>query len=294
MKSSRYSALWFNITHTAGPAITKQFIAAIILGFTATCFAELKLDIPPQLPAEFNCQASREYITALNYLRDRKDIGITEKQARKMADQISKGCTGSAQRFIRAFEVLNKVEIGAQTARDVALVLTQTTDEIAENFILIFTTSFVKNELDLSSQKSVELAKKLSYGYKGNFDAAKSDFNTLISFCKREDLGLALSLCGEFMVEVILESAHLGVKIGDEFVSAFDYLRSQPMLKASVTESMAVAKKVSVQGPRALENFTRSFEFAISDEGLAYNAQQALNHSLRMVSFTKDPRPPRK
>ena len=76
-------------------------------------------------PLKISCTSAREYVTTLEYLRAHQELGVNESQARKIADQVSRGCSGSAKRFVSVLELLIKSHIAGRNALESAVALSQ-------------------------------------------------------------------------------------------------------------------------------------------------------------------------
>jgi hypothetical protein len=270
-------------------------ISIILIGFTLTSsnsFAKLNVAPTTEVPNKYICASSKEYLTIIRYFDSHKDLLQTSAQAKEIADEISKGCNGAADRFVRVFETLTKVELSGNTSRNVGVLLSNKPDKMVDNFLTIFRVAYVESELNLTASKALEIARKLSFDFPGHFEIAKSSFLKLLGFCKTENLNISLPQCSEFMADVVLESAPVGVDVFATFTESFRYIRNHKDLKISVPKILLHSKTIASYGPRALENFTEFFEFATSEKGLGERNDKALEKALEIARRTEDRRPP--
>lgn len=79
----------------------------IVLGLLLSTFAFAD----NQEPKAKECLAYREYVTTLRYLRAKKDFAFKENDARKLADEVSLGCTNAGKRFIKIVDILTKAGV---------------------------------------------------------------------------------------------------------------------------------------------------------------------------------------
>src|SRR5690349_12308650 len=80
---------------------------------------------------ETQCTFAREYITTLEYLRAHKDYAIPEAEARKLAQKVSEGCTGAAQRFIKVLDALSHAGVSANDSIQTGIEISTRTDTVA-------------------------------------------------------------------------------------------------------------------------------------------------------------------
>src|SRR5262245_4724440 len=92
---------------------------------------------------ENTCDSTSEYIKVLNFLRDNKDFVVTETAARQIADQISRNCTGAADRFAKMLTMLKKIGISDRKALEMGFEFSKLPNYVQTNFTEIFTKSFL-------------------------------------------------------------------------------------------------------------------------------------------------------
>ncbi len=236
------------------------------------------------------CQSTREFVTVLEYLRSNSSYGLSENQSRKIAHQVSQGCTNSAKRFIKGYELIYKIELGGQTALRVGLALSNATDEIADNFIRVFKKSYLSSELDLDAKTAVAVAQKLSYDFKGNFEAARDDFYSLVDFCRGSILKLPASRCAQFAVNLIKRSEEFQEPIAKLFQKTFKYLTENRNIGLSVSEAFKKSQDILASGPQSLDNFVLAYDYALNKKGLNYSAQNAFEFAMKMSQRSIDMR----
>lgn len=261
----------------------RKLVFSLAFIFTSIAIAQEVPEVPetPEV-----CRTSREYITALEYLRENsKKFGIEDSQARKLAEIVASGCTGAAQRFISTLDLLVRVEMGTNDAIDQALSLSSKTDKHAKAFREIFKRLFLKKYLDLDLITSLSVAKKLSVDFKGNVESVASDFYRLVEFClEHKVLGLSLKQCGQLAGRVAALAERWNMEVSREFIEQYQFLKSD--LGLSISESLALAEEIVAISPHAVSNFIDGYKYASSRGGLDLPAKEALGFAKKLAVQT--------
>lgn len=263
-----------------------EYILVLCLGLGLALIASTALaqDVPP---AARTCRFSREFITALEFLRAHPHFEVNEKQARQFAEQVAEGCTGAAQRFIRTFEYLNKVEAGVRVALQVGIEMARQSDAHVETFIEIFQHSYLQTHLDLDLQSSLKIARTLSTDYRGNVRVAAQDYVGLTQFCvDPKQVGLSIAQCATYAVQMAKAGEIYPGGVMREFKDFYGFLREQPTLAMNIGEALQVAEEVVGQGPVAIENFKLGYRYSLDEKGLGLTARQSLAKALEMAGRT--------
>lgn len=253
----------------------------IILGF----FCSLLLAIPSAWGA---CDAYREYVTAYNYLLDKKAIAFTKDQASRTAMSVAKGCDGSAARFIRVFDLLINARLTLQDATGIALETAQHGDDSAENFVEIFKAAYLEKYLDLSLQQSLDLARSLSN--KGPW--IRKDYAKLVEFClSTKGLALPKPECANLARDMtLLGEAEQTRSVAERFVELLEFLRSHkegPQL--TTADALSITKELMVISPDAGRNFIPGYKFARDQKELGLDRAKAVGFARQLASLTKPP-----
>lgn len=230
-----------------------------------------------------SCFSTREFVTAYEYLRSQKDFNLKESSIFNIADHISKGCTGSSQRFIKVNSLLTKVGIDTASSIKSARKFSGATDLETNAFIELFKQTYQKDLLDLDALTSLKISLKLSVDYEGHSDQALSDFKEIASYCK-DELDLAYSLCANLSTEVATLGKDFDQSIAPSFISLVKFLSEQKNGPgASKNQAIKIAKSILTHGPVSQENYIQAYRFATSKDGLSLSQKAAMEFSLKMA-----------
>lgn len=231
------------------------------------------------------CMPTREYVTTFNYIEDHKDYAINAKDARKIADSVSKGCTGAAERFIKVTGLLSHAAIDTQTAMKKGVELALSTDAITKNFIVIFKNTYSEDALDLNVNESLKIATELSIDFKGNPKSIREDFKDLVEFCaSAQELDLPKQKCAQMAYRISKLGEKFEGSVSDEFLNLFEYLSDTDGPNLTTFDALAVAEQALQYGPAAKENFIDAYKYAISDSGLHLTRPESVKFAKLMAS----------
>ncbi len=243
------------------------------------------------------CYSSKEFITALEFLRSQKQFDLSEEQSRKTAESVAQSCLqkgadreGTAKRFIRITELLVKAGLTSKNAIETALEFSARTDAETEAFITIFRYAFLKDYLDLDMFASMNMAKRLSMDFKGNTKTAVSDFEKIVKFCASEKyLDLPRPQCGETAARLAKLGENEPRGVAEAWISSYEFLRSQkkgPGL-ATVNALELSEELLNKYGTVGLDNFSHAFRYAINKKGLDMSNDEALKFARKMAELTQ-------
>jgi len=237
---------------------------------------------------ESNCTAAREYVTTLEFLRSQTALDLAEADARRVALEVSSGCTGAGERFIRTIQLLSKAGIASAEAIAVGRELAGRTDRETETFVTIFQHAFLEDYLDLDLLTSLRMAKSLSTEFEGDVLAVRDDFKTLVQFCTDPDrLPMSKPRCADFAVRMIRKGQAFSGGVSRSFIEAFDFMRS-PKLGPGLPSGRAleIAEELVAAGPGAGDNFIQGYRYAIGKKGLALDVDAALTFARSLAAKT--------
>ena len=231
------------------------------------------------------CPSAKEYVTTYNYLRSQQEaLGLSMEETQNISQQVSKGCTGAAPRFIKSFEVLNKVGLGGRSALMTGINLAQHSEEHAEAFIIIFKKAYLQKYLDLDMRTAYKLASELSIQFNGKPMKALNDFDKLTKFCMHNKYSqLPIPICASVAASIIKKGEFYNKNLANDFMTVFMYLRKDSSLQLDIQKALQMAETIVTSGPEAGENFRIAYEFGISQKGLNFTAQQALDFAQTMI-----------
>lgn len=228
------------------------------------------------------CESTAAFTKTLKFLRETKDFHFNEEANRRIAEQVSKGCTGSAERFSQVLVLLKTVGLSEKKSLEVALEFVFSSPEVQKNFIEVFSKSFLAEFFDYEFPKAMKLALELSKDYEGDAAILRADFISLIKYCKeKKGLDLPLSQCASYAVMVAKLSQYHEKGIATEFVTLYEELRYRKDLTLNVRKAMEIAPRILQSGPKAKDNFFAAYEFAMKD--LEYDRAHALTFGLQLA-----------
>lgn len=100
-----------------------------------------------------------------------------------ISDQVTKGCSGAAKRFIIVVDNLIRAQLDSASAVKVGLEFVQGNNDQTEAFIEVFKLAFLSKYLDLNIFNSIQLARDLSINFEGNPKVVKRDFSEITKYC---------------------------------------------------------------------------------------------------------------
>lgn len=230
------------------------------------------------------CLSSREYITAVNFLRKSKEFKLDEKQIRSIADQVSMGCSEASKRFIMITNLLVKSSLDSKSALEIAIKFASKTEEEVRTFIYIFKRSYLKNFLDLDIRTSVNVAMTLSDKFDGDQKNSQETFNEILRLCRsRNGLDMPNKKCAELAANVAKKGEKFKESVGKKFVHLFEYLIQTSGPNLPSFEAVKIAEELIAYGPMAYKNFYHGYKFALSKKGLNLSRNQSIEFGKKMA-----------
>jgi len=231
------------------------------------------------------CMPLREYVTTYNYLENHKSYALTTKHAYKIADSVSKGCTGAAERFIKITGLLSHATIDTQTAMKKAIKFALSTNTLTNNFITIFKNTYSEDALDLNVNESLKMASELSIDFKGNPEVVREDFEVLVAFCiSSDDLDLPKKRCAQMAYRISKLGEKFEGRVSEEFLDLFEYLNNADGPNLTTFDALKIAEQALQYGPAANENFIDAYKYAVSESGLNLNRAESVKFAKLMAS----------
>jgi hypothetical protein len=234
------------------------------------------------------CPSTKEFITVLNYLRERSHHGFSEAEIRDTAFKVSQGCAGSAARFTRTFETLLKTEAAARGSMELAVQLSPMTDAYTDTFLEVFKKSYLAEFLDLDYLTSLQMARSLSIEYLGDPLIAEKDFLALVEFCTSEKwMGLSKPRCGVIAGRIVKSAEKFNREVAPQFKNTFEFIVSDRGPTPDLMKALELSERIVAMGPDATENFIQAYRFGIDKDGLALAAKDSLHFALRLGRFSE-------
>lgn len=239
------------------------------------------------------CESTKEYITAIEFLRDKSEMAAPEPEAQKMALEVAKGCNGSANRFIRIAKLLVRSHFTPKNAIDSANKFILKTDNEADAFVETFLQAFAKENLDMDVVGSAEIAHSLSNEFTGDVKVAASDFKSISLYCmnNKDILKLNKSECGRLAQRISKKGQNSNQSMAKSFEGLFEYLISKKGPRLNLDMAIKTTEEVLSVSAKAADNFIQGYKYAISTDGLKLNNPSAIEFAMKMAKFTETQAP---
>lgn len=254
--------------------------------FTLVSLAYFSLNISV---AFAECRGAREYVTTLEFLRDKKAFEISEAEARKLAITVAEGCDGAAQRFIRVSLLLSKSGLTARDAIKTGLEFAKKSETETVTFSEVFKEAFLPEKLDLDLRDSIHLATSLTHAFEGDKKRVLGDFKRLLTYCtEAKNLDLPRSDCGIFAARVASLGQYWNGGIAQAFIDTFEFIRSNEVEHGPsliTGQALKLAESVVSSGPGATENFITAYKYASARQGMDLPRAQALSFAQNMAKL---------
>lgn len=250
-------------------------------------FAHAATTPPETKPKETEtCTTTREFVTALEFLRADENFRLKESEARDLAFKVAEGCTGAAKRFIRVAKTLVSSGSTRKNATETGLKFASTSDAATDAFTTVFQQTIAEDSLDLDFEASLRIALSLSKEFSGDLKKVREDFVKVVDFCSdTETVGLARSQCGPFAANVAKAGEKWNSGIAQPFIQSFEYLRSNSGPALVTGDALKVAEALITKGPGAPDNFKQAYQYASSNSGLGLTREDAIRFAKKMASI---------
>lgn len=230
------------------------------------------------------CFSTREYKRVLGFLRQNRVMVLNERVARQVADKVSEGCDGAAERFEKTLILMKTVGLSDRKSLELGLEFSMRDPEVQQNFLEIFNRSFLSEFFDHDYETALNLAYELSKDYKGDPVNVRRDFIALARFCRDgAKLDLPNKLCGELAVKLARLSQFYPEGVTGPFFSLYNNLRNKEQFAFNIKSALDVSYNVLKAGPRAEQNFMEAYEYAIDQQGLGVTKDNAIQFALQMA-----------
>lgn len=234
------------------------------------------------------CPASREYITALEFLRSSQSLKLPEPEARKLAEEISKGCAGAAERFVRVSGLLGRAGLSGREATEIGKRFAIGTAAEVDTFVTVFKRAFAEEYLDLELGDALRMALSLAKEFAGDQPQVRADFEKLLAFCTEEKyLGLPKPQCGAFASRIAAKGEPWNGGVAGPFIRGFEYFTSSRGPSLASGEALKVSEALLAAGPGAFENFSQAYGYATTESGLGLGREDAIKFA-RQLALTRD------
>lgn len=234
------------------------------------------------------CQSTKEYITTFRYLEAQKTFALKKDDMMKIADAVSKGCNGAAQRFIETNNLLTKAGVETSDSLKIAMKFSDKSDQTTDTFAIIFKETFLKEYLDLDIKTAINFSMKLSLETSGDAVMVKNDFQKIVKFCL-DNKGLDLSgpKCSDLATKVAASGSKYKMEMNPVFFEHYNFLTDKDGADLATYKALEIGVKLIEAGPLSANNFKDAYKFAISKTGLDLGKVAAINYAEQMAMRSK-------
>lgn len=228
------------------------------------------------------CPAAREYIATDKFLASQKVYQLEAKEREAIADRVSSGCQGSAQRFASTVRLLTAAGLGLNNAIEAGVELARTDDKTADGFKQVFSRCYLKEHLDLDLLNCLKVAKWLSLTGEGTIQP--DNFVKVVRYCtKGNKLKLSHARCAKLALRLAKVPFNTPrYSAADSFASLFTFLTAKDGPNLSAIKAMKLAEFLASHSPSSAENYRVAYDFAkrSKDATRAHNFALALAKKL--------------
>lgn len=234
------------------------------------------------------CTPSKEFITTMNYLKEKKEFSLNQNDAVSTAKEVAKGCRYSGKRFINALDLLLKINLATSDAIKVAKQVANSDEVKSEAFNDVLKRSFTKKYLDLPLKDAVHYAMELSINFKGSPAMAHADFKKLVDFCKDDDyLEMPLGKCAEMSLKVSKLTTRYSQSLSKSYITLFEFLNDKEGPNLPTYQALSIANELIEYGPTVAQSFKTAYEYASNEKsGLALDRTKAINFAKDLSKYS--------
>lgn len=234
--------------------------------------------VSPAAP-DRSCPAAKEYIATDKFLASQKVYQLEAKERGAIAEQVSSGCKGAAQRFASSVRLLVAAGLGVGNAMATGIDLAHTDDKTTEGFKQVFSRCFLKEHLDLDLLNCLKIAKWLSLNGQGAIQP--ENFVRAVKNCRQ--LKLSHPRCAKLAIRLAKVPFNSdSYSAAATFQNMFGFLTGSAGPKLTVRRAVKMAEFLASHSPSSAENYRVAFDFARrnQDSGRAHQFALALAKKL--------------
>lgn len=205
------------------------------------------------------CKAHQNFKESFDYLKSRKDLPLNDTKILKAALSISKGCDGSATRFKKIFELLEKSGVDLKKSYELAMQFSSLSDAQTDNFVTLFKGLFLENRFDLDFNTSFKASLDLSAHMEKDWDKVRKDFNSFLKFCEESKKSeLSIRTCAQWTLGLLKESNKFPDGVFASFEPLNSFLVNRKGLQLPIAERLQLTEEILKLGPSAPDSFKDS------------------------------------
>lgn len=222
------------------------------------------------------CFAHENFREAHNYLKTKKDLPLSEVKLIKAALLISKGCNGSASRFKKIYELLDKSGFDQKRSFELARDFAHLSDAQTDNFAVIFKGLFLENAFDMDFETSYMAAMAMSAYLPKDWNKVKADFSSFLKFCGKNKVEiLPIKDCANWTLGLLKTSDKFPEGVYSSFEKINNYLLNRKGVQLPIKGRMILVGEILKNGPTAPDAFIKTLNWVNSKDGPQLPPQQA-------------------
>jgi hypothetical protein len=230
-------------------------------------------------PVYTDCERFSSFKETYEFIEVDQDLNLSPSTSMQIAMEVSKGCEGASQRFQKVFKLLKKVGVDYKKSIELALQFAYLDDSRTENFVQIFSKTYLENYFNFDFKNSFEITFNLSKELKDQPEVVRNDFIKLTQFCmKTRELALPVPVCAKMILELVASAPYYPQGIYPYFEDTFYF--SKVDLKMNLTDSLKTTLKILKQGPKAFENFKNTHNYLTQKINLKKKDVIKLSHAV--------------
>ncbi|MFP5520453.1 MAG: hypothetical protein ACLGGX_11155 [Bdellovibrionia bacterium] len=262
----------------------------VLLGLLLTIYQ------PPQADADTvygpsKCSPLNEFKQVHSYLKNQAGIELSETQVLKQSLLVTEGCRGSAQRFKRVYQTLEKSGVDIKKSIETALLMAKSSDAQADIFLATFKGLFLENKYDFTFEESFLWAQEYAQAPESQHSLLKADFSQILNFCTSQNAEiLPIKSCREYSLQLLKIATRPDRKsIYPQFKKLYDFLNEKEGPRFPIEQNLNICLQVLDIGDSAVHDFIEAYRYANSKTGLDLNTLQAFKFALE-ISKNSEPK----
>lgn len=271
LRRSFTSLVYLNVrrllTRSKGPVAFLPFVICV-----ASCTTVAERPLSTQAPQSMvkgesyqeykACPAAREFIATQKFLTAKSEFKLDAKEIESIAQRVSSGCKGAAQRFASTVTLLSASGLGLHNALESGIELSAKNDNLARGFRQVFGHCYLKEHLDLDLLNCLKVANWLSLDEESAFQP--DNFVKAVKTCTK-DTGIQLShsRCAKLAIRLAKVPFNSNTySAADTFKSMFGFLTGDSGPKVGTIQAVKLAEFLASHSPSSADNYQVAFAFA--------------------------------
>lgn len=208
------------------------------------------------------CPAAREFIATQKFLTAKSEFKLDAKEIESIAQRVSSGCKGAAQRFASTVTLLSASGLGLHNALESGIELSAKNDNLARGFRQVFGHCFLKEHLDLDLLNCLKVANWLSLDEGSAFEP--DNFVKAVNICTKDSgIQLSHSRCAKLAIRLAkVPFNSKAYSAADTFKTMYGFLTGDGGPKVGAMQAVKLAEFLASHSPSSADNYQVAFAFA--------------------------------